>query len=51
MQANANIAQQQGVPKQLLGSNGDLFVMAPQVQMKRKFVATSRIAISKDKDR
>ncbi|MBT1449418.1 ribonuclease J [Glaciecola sp. XM2] len=51
MQANANIAQKQGVPKQLLGSNGDLFVMAPQVQMKRKFVATSRIAISKDKDR
>jgi ribonuclease J len=46
MQANAELAKQQNVPKQLLGKNGDLFVIAPQVSIKRNFVKAARIALS-----
>jgi len=46
MQANAALAKQQSVPKQLLGKNGDLFVIAPQVSIKRNFVKAARIALS-----
>ncbi len=35
--ANAEIARQCGVPAQLTGQNGDLFILAPQTRVRRKF--------------
>nr|WP_136249647.1 ribonuclease J [Ningiella ruwaisensis] len=45
MQANANAAREAGVAKQMLGFNGDLFILKPTRQIKRKFVKTGRVAI------
>lgn len=45
MQANAEVAKQAGVPKQLLGQNGDLFILAPQARCWHNFVKAGRIAI------
>ncbi|WP_371195170.1 ribonuclease J [Glaciecola sp. SC05] len=47
MIANAEVAKLQGVQKQLVGKNGDLFMLKPSVAIKRKFVSTGRIALEK----
>ncbi|MDJ0834603.1 MAG: ribonuclease J [Gammaproteobacteria bacterium] len=41
--ANAAIAREVGVTKQILGQNGDLFRLAPQVGIKRKAVKVGRL--------
>lgn len=45
MRANAEVARQAGVPQQLLGQNGDLFILAPQARCWQNFVKAGRIAI------
>lgn len=45
MQANAEVARKAGVPQQLLGRNGDLFVLAPQARCWHNVVKAGRIAI------
>lgn len=45
MLANAGVAKQNGVTKQLTGANGDLFVLRPQVSVKRNFVTARRVAL------
>ncbi|WP_423188218.1 ribonuclease J [Alishewanella sp. d11] len=45
MRANAEVARQAGVPQQLVGQNGDLFVLAPQARCWHNFVKVGRIAI------
>ena len=44
--ANASIAKAAGVPMQLTGLNGDLFVLAPQPRRWPGYVKTGRIAIT-----
>ena len=41
--ANASIARGVGVPSQIVGENGDLFRLAPQVGIKRKAVKVGRL--------
>lgn len=43
MQAHASLAAQAGVPKQLTGFNGDLFMIAPVPGIRRGAVATGRL--------
>jgi ribonuclease J len=45
LQANAAIAKQQQIPKQLVGLNGDLYLLAPQVGIRRAVVTPGRIAL------
>lgn len=45
MLANARIAKQCGVNKQLVGKNGDLFILRPQVAIKRNFVSAARVIL------
>ncbi|OCW92884.1 ribonuclease J [Alishewanella sp. HH-ZS] len=45
MQANAAIAREVGVPQQLLGQNGDLFVLAPKPRIWPGFVKAGRVPI------
>lgn len=45
MAANAKIAKQMGVPRQLTGNNGDLFFIAPVKGMRRKAVKTGRLGL------
>lgn len=45
MQANAKIASECHVPRQLTGMNGDLFVIAPQPGLRKQAVKTARIAL------
>jgi len=45
MQANANIADTSGIEHQLHGSNGDLFVIAPQIELRRSSVSFGRLAL------
>jgi ribonuclease J len=45
MGINAHIAQQNGVPLQLTGRNGDLFVIAPEPSIQRQVSVPSRIPI------
>lgn len=45
MLANADIAKQVGIRKSLTGKNGDLFMLAPNIGIKRQAVVTGRIAI------
>ncbi|HEX5792462.1 MAG TPA: ribonuclease J, partial [Rheinheimera sp.] len=44
MQANAVVARAAGVPVQLSGQNGDLFVLSPQPRIWPQAVTTGRIA-------
>ncbi|MFC4699617.1 ribonuclease J [Glaciecola siphonariae] len=45
MRANAEVAKAAGVTKQLLGKNGDLFILRQNVSIKRNYVSSGRIAI------
>jgi ribonuclease J len=43
MQANAELAKRAGVPRQLVGRNGDLFRIAPTPSVMRSAVAVGRL--------
>lgn len=43
--ANAQVAKQTGVKSQMVGANGDLFKLAPQVNLQRAKVAVGRVAL------
>ncbi len=45
MQANAQIAAEAGIPHQLHGENGDLFVIAPQKEIRRSAFHAGRLAL------
>ena len=45
MAANAKIAKSVGVPRQMTGKNGDLFVISEPSRLARDFVPTGRIVI------
>ncbi|GAB3480007.1 ribonuclease J [Marinomonas epiphytica] len=45
MAANAALAAQSHVPRQLVGKNGDLFILAPHVKLRKQAVTSSRIAL------
>lgn len=47
LNANAAIAKQNDVMHQLLGSNGDLFYIAPALGIRRKAVRTGRLGLKK----
>ncbi|SFR42584.1 ribonuclease J [Marinobacter daqiaonensis] len=47
MQAHAGLARECGVPKALLGRNGDLFMVRPVPGMRRQVVATGRLGWEK----
>lgn len=47
LDANAKVAQNSYVPRQLVGENGDLFQLAPSLSVRRKQVKTGRIALSR----
>jgi len=42
LKAHAELAADCGVPEQLLGSNGDLFVLAPTIEMRRGVIDVGR---------
>ena len=42
MDINAHIAQQNGVPSQLTGRNGDIFIIAPSPRVERQMIVTDR---------
>ncbi|MFT5542523.1 MAG: ribonuclease J [Glaciecola sp.] len=46
LQANANIAKQQGIDKQLVGLNGDLFQLAPVIKHIKNAAKVGRIDIT-----
>jgi ribonuclease J len=46
IQANAEVARSAGVPQQLTGQNGDLFVLAPQARIWHQAVTSGRIAVA-----
>ncbi|MHA7879974.1 MAG: ribonuclease J [Saccharospirillum sp.] len=48
MAANAAIARDQGVPRQLTGRNGDLFYIAPVPGVRRKAVPVGRLGWDRD---
>jgi len=45
MQANAEVARQVGVPKQMVGSNGDLFMIAPLPGIRRGAAPVGRLGL------
>jgi ribonuclease J len=45
MQANADIAREVGVPRQMVGSNGDLFMIAPQRGIRRGAAPVGRLGL------
>ena len=45
LKANASIAKSQGVNRQLLGKNGDLYMIAPLSGIRRNAVKTGRLGI------
>ncbi|MFC3852061.1 ribonuclease J [Salinispirillum marinum] len=47
MQANAAVAKASGVPRQLTGQNGDLFMLAPQRGVRRQVVKPGRVVIER----
>ncbi|OED40097.1 MBL fold metallo-hydrolase [Chromatiales bacterium (ex Bugula neritina AB1)] len=49
MQANAQIAADAGIPHQLSGENGDLFVIAPEKSIKRSAFHAGRLALQGNK--
>ena len=48
MRANAKIAQRVGVPRQIVGTNGDLFMLAPQRGIRRQAAANGRLGLDKN---
>ena len=48
LQANAAVAKTAGIPLQLTGLNGDLFVLAPTPRLWHGFAKTGRIAVPSD---
>ncbi len=49
LQANAKIAKSVGVQQQLLGQNGDLYFIAPNIGIRRNAVSTGRLGLVKNK--
>jgi ribonuclease J len=49
MQANAELAQAQGVPAQMTGLNGDLFMLAPQRGIRRAAARVGRLGLDQNK--
>jgi len=45
LQAHAELARDIGVPQQLLGCNGDLFMLAPQRGIRRSFAEVGRLGL------
>ncbi|MEO0974237.1 MAG: MBL fold metallo-hydrolase RNA specificity domain-containing protein, partial [Pseudomonadota bacterium] len=46
LSANARIAKKSGVPRQLLGANGDLFVIAPKARVRKAIARTGRLGLT-----
>lgn len=49
LKANAGIAKSKGVPKQMVGLNGDMFYIAPVSGIRRQAVKTGRLGLAQDK--
>jgi len=49
MQANAELAQAQGVPAQMTGLNGDLFMLSPQRGIRRGAARVGRLGLDQNK--
>jgi ribonuclease J len=49
MAANAKLAKSAGVTRQMLGANGDLFMLAPQPGVRRGFAAVGRLGLSNNR--
>jgi len=49
MQANAELSQVQGVPTQMTGLNGDLFMLAPERGIRRGAVRIGRLGLDQNK--
>ncbi len=49
LKANAGIAKSRGVPKQLVGLNGDVFYIAPVTGIRRHAVKTGRLGLEADR--
>ena len=48
MRANAAIAREEGVPRQLRGMNGDLFMLAPHIGIRRGAAPTGRLGLDRE---
>ncbi len=48
LEANAALAREAGIKRQLIGSNGDLFRLAPQISIKRGVANASRLEQNED---
>ena len=48
MQANAELARDVGVPAQMLGANGDLFMLAPRRGVRRGIVKAGRLGLEQN---
>ena len=49
MQANAELALAQGIPAQMTGLNGDLFMLAPQRGIRRGAARVGRLGLDRNK--
>ncbi len=49
MQANAQVAAEVGVPRQMIGRNGDLFMLTPQRGIRRAAVPVGRLGLENNK--
>ncbi len=49
LRANAEIAKEVGVPRQMTGSNGDLFMLAPQRGIRRTAAQVGRLGLDNNK--
>lgn len=49
MAANAQIAQEVGIPQQMVGSNGDLFMLAPQRGIRRAAAPVGRLGLDNNR--
>ena len=47
MQANAALAESVGVPRTMVGQNGDLFILAPQQGIRREFAKVGRLGFDR----
>jgi len=47
MNAQSELAQKEGITKQLTGKNGDLFMIAPTIAIRRNAVAAGRLGIGR----
>ena len=45
MQANTELAKKSGVPRQIQGTNGDLFIIAPNKAIRRNAVPVGRLTL------